>query len=224
MTSPDPIRATTVRKNRLALPRHQRRLLSAASTPTTPAWNSTWDAATESLAGGIDLSGFTPLAIPHMEAFPPYGASVLDACIAEATATPDGDTGADLQVTFTVAALDDRPFVTYVGVDPPVRQPTWEAALDTGGEEVSDLDEVLFLTGFGWEPDPDDDGQWYRSWPADTPSIRIASEVGLLMLRVLNPNLSWDWEIGVTVFREDPVEGRIPIGDATDAVLSRVNP
>ena len=212
----DHLRSTTVRRNRLSESRRQR--ADAPATTKASNWSDSWVPA-ENRAGVPKLGDAEPLAIAHMEAFPPYAAAVLRACEAEAT-----ERGADLHATFVIGTLDDRPFVTYVGIDPPVLQGNWTAVLDTGGEEVTDVDRSTFLLSFGWEPDPDDFGQWYRSWPADAPPAAIASDIGIVAMRILDPMLRWDWEIGITVFRDDPDHGRVPIGDATAAVLQRVEP
>jgi len=209
-------RTTTVRRNRFSEPRGHR--AEEPATPRASGWSDAWVAA-ENVHGVPRVEDAEPLAIAHLEAFPPYAGAVLRACREEAS-----ERGADLHTMFVVNARDDRPFVAYVGIDPPVLQGNWTAVLDTGGEQVTDVDRSTFLLSFGWEPDPDDFGQWYRSWPADAQPAAIAADVGLVAMRVLDPMLRWQWEIGITVFRDDPAQGRVPIGDATAGVLQRIEP
>jgi len=154
-----------------------------------------------------------------MEAFPDSAGAVLDALRAEAE-----EHRSDLQATFVVDLDEEinRDFIAYVGVDPPVLQPSWEAVLDTGGPEVTELLPTSFLLRGGWEPDDETTGQWYRSWPPDTSPWLVAAQVGLVLMAVLDPHLRGNLDVGITVFEDRPGEGRVAVGDATDAVLARL--
>lgn len=204
-----PGRSTTVRRNRLSE--------SRGSRPPVEAWDEGWDPATTRADGSAEILPFDDLGIPHMEAFPDRAAAVLDAARAEAEAT-----AGDLHVTFAVEPPDERPFVAYIGVDPPLPPRGWDAVLDTGGPEVNDPTEVSMLLAAGWEPDGATTGQWYRSWPPDAPAIKVALEIGIMIMHILNPTLSGAFNLGVTVFEDDPEIGRKAVGDATAAVLHRV--
>lgn len=206
---PDVPRSSTVRRNRLSESRHGRLPATGRPGDFAPAFTRA--------DGSIEITPFEELDIPHMEAFPHYAAQVLTAARAEAE-----DCGVDLQVTFGVEPTDVRPYVAYIGVDPPIGDGDWEAVLDSGGPEIRATDDGLVLVSAGWTSDDERQGQWYRSWPGDTPALTIATQIGLMMIRVLNPGLAGDWHVGIPVFEDDPEVGRMPLGDATEAVLARI--
>ncbi len=204
------IQSTTIRRNRLSGSRHERRPAPGPPRAFAPSFTRP--------DGSIEITPFEELGIPHMEAFPHHAAQVLTAARAESE-----DHAVDLQVTFGVEPPDVRPYVAYIGVDPPIGDGDWEAVLDSGGPEIRETDDGLVLLSAGWTPDDERQGQWYRSWPGDTPALTVAAQIGLMMIRVLNPGLTGDWHVGIPVFEDDPDVGRMPVGDATNTVLARVS-